>query len=115
LLFRELTVNDEAALWEPIRGSLRDGWSGRLRARHVVLPRVLHPGPGRLRHRVARPPARSRASPPGRAGGGTRSRLTRRGETDALSARTRPGHGATVTHPRGWVGARDGTAAPRRI
>ena len=51
----------------------RDGRSRRLRARHVGLSRVLHPGPRRLRHRVAQPPwaarrqhvkDRSRPAPP---------------------------------------------------
>ena len=36
----------------------RDRRPGRLGARHVGLPRVLHPGPGRLRHRVPSPPRR---------------------------------------------------------
>ena len=56
-----LPLDDEAPLGHPRRGRDRDRRPGRLRARHVGLPRVLHPGPGRLRDRVARAPARPRA------------------------------------------------------
>ena len=42
-------------LRHPHRGRGRGGRSRRLRARHVGLPRVLHPGPGRLRDRDAQP------------------------------------------------------------
>ena len=41
---------------DPHRAGGRDGRPGRVRARHVGLSRVLHPGPGRLRHGGARPP-----------------------------------------------------------
>ena len=45
-------------LRHPHRARGRGGGPGRLRARHVGLPRVLHPGPGRLRHRLGEPPHR---------------------------------------------------------
>ena len=60
-------LGHEGPVGDPRRARGRDGRPGRLRARHVGLPRVLHPGPRRLRHRVARAPRpRARASPGGR-------------------------------------------------
>ena len=54
---------DAQAVGHPRRGSRRDRRARRLRARHVGLSRVLHPGPGWLRHGIARPSRRaSRAS-----------------------------------------------------
>ena len=50
-------------LGHPRRGGRRDGRAGRLRARHVGLSRVLHPGSRRLRHRRARPRAGPRRRP----------------------------------------------------
>ena len=49
-------VGDEAAVGDPRRGGDRDGRPGRLRARHVGLPRVLHPGSRRVRDGGPRPP-----------------------------------------------------------
>ena len=58
-----VALGDEGPLGHPRRARGRDGRSRRLRARHVGLPRVLHPGPRRLRDRDARPPrARPRAT-----------------------------------------------------
>ena len=59
-------VAHEGDVRDPGGARARDGRPGRVRARHVGLPRVLHPGPGRLRDRVARPSRRGahpRAAP----------------------------------------------------
>ena len=69
-----LAVGDEASVGDPCRAGNGDGRSRRLGARHVGLPRVLHPGSRRLRDRGARssrPFARARAH-------GTCSRRARR-------------------------------------
>ena len=59
----------EADVGHPRRAGGRDRRARRPRARHVGLPRVLHPGSGRLRHGVARPPrARARLPQPAVAG-----------------------------------------------
>ena len=57
-------LGDEEDLGHPRRGGGRDRRARRLRARHVGLPRVLHPGSGRLRRLgdaavAARPCARA--------------------------------------------------------
>jgi len=51
-----VALGDEEAVGHPRRGSRRDRRPRRLRARHVGLSRVLHPGAGRVRRRVPRPP-----------------------------------------------------------
>ena len=58
-----LPLDDEAPLGDPRRGGNRDRRPRRLRARHVGLPRVLHPGPGRLRDGGPQPSARPLAPP----------------------------------------------------
>ena len=70
----------------------------RLRARHVGLPRVLHPGSGRLRHRDAQPPRRCRI-------GATRDGSDRRG----LVGR---GRGAQLDPPQVWWGGLAGSPRP---
>ena len=59
-----LALGDEGAVGNQGRAGGRDGRARRVRTRHVGLPRVLHPGPGRLRDGVPRPPARPRPPPP---------------------------------------------------
>ena len=60
----------------------RGGGPGRVRARDVGLPRVLHPGPGRLRDRVAQPSGRRDVAV---AASGTATRRTRRRRSTASS------------------------------
>ena len=58
-----VALGDEGDCRDPRGAGGRDGRARRVRARHVGLPRVLHPGPGRLRDRGARPPRpRARAA-----------------------------------------------------
>ena len=58
-------LDDEGTRWDPRRRSGRAGRARRRRARHVGLPRVLHPGPRRLRNRVARRRGLTGTAPPG--------------------------------------------------
>ena len=48
-------LGDEGDVRHPLGCRVGDGGPRRVRARDVGLPRVLHPGPRRLRNRVARP------------------------------------------------------------
>ena len=77
----------------PHRGRGRGGRSGRLRARHVGLPRVLHPGPRRLRHRDAQPSGRrdgAYESPSAAAPRPLRSRRPARSPAGVAGRRRRP-------------------------
>ncbi len=89
----------------PHRGRGRDRGPRRIRARHVGLSGVLHPGPGRVRDGSARPPrARARAATPGPG-----SRADRRAGAVGVTA------WALVTaEPRAGLGERGPHAARAR-
>ena len=89
-------LGDEEAVGHPRRRGGRDARARRLRARHVGLPRVLHPGPGRLRDRVAQPPRSARARS---AAAGTRRCTRRRRRSRASSGAGAGGSGCGRSRP----------------
>ena len=130
------SVADEGDRRHPHRARGRVGRARRVRARHVGLSRVLHPGPGRLWHRGARPPrpvARPRAhgSCSGRAcccaracvrasrrsfegvalRGALRGSSARRARSRAAACQSRAARPLALS-PCGAGGARGGPAAP---
>ena len=65
---------DEGDVRDPLGRRVGDGRPGRVRARDVGLPRVLHPGPRRLRDGVARPCRSGARRAPRHPGHGSRGR-----------------------------------------
>ena len=74
-------------LRHPHRARGRGGRARRLRARHVGLPRVLHPGPGRLRDRDAQPSGRWRRCATRRGSGARTHRRPRRSKAPSDPSR----------------------------
>ena len=96
------------AVGHPGRGSRRDRRARRLRARHVGLSGVLHPGPRWLRHRVARPSRRPpRPSPDRRSHGAGARGMT------AIRRRPQEGGGSSTRVTRSSPG-RSGDGRRRR-
>ena len=91
-------LRDEGDGGHPRRAGDRDCRPRRLRAWDVGLPRVLHPGPRRLRNRIARASARPRL-PARRAGGGPRGAGSRSRLSPPGAGRP---HGRPAPSPREW-------------